>query len=153
MYDQCIKLLKEHLLLSYEKDLIIDPNADANNQEFMDGIQSLTKRVLFYNKNPGESDSVMPLDFLQIDFERFNKTFLSGLWFDAVHIVSEPPPEQAVQYIKAACKFAESVSLIMPKDAVTAFPLSYQCLFSMDLPATCKKNKDLVFQTWLKADY
>ena len=144
--DCMIKNIKEHLMISFEKDLIIDPN--ANDASLMDAILTLTKMALFYNKYPID-DNVMPLDFLNLDFDRFNKTILAGFWFDVVHIISRPPPEQAVQFIKAACKFAESVSYIMPKQAQYAFPLSYQCLFSMDLP----EEKDMVFQIWLKADY
>jgi hypothetical protein len=145
IYDQCVKHIKDHLHISFDKDLIIDPN--ASNNAFIDGIQSLAKMVLFYNKSPVHSD-VMPLDFLQVDFDRFNKTFLSGLWFDDVHIICHPPPDRAEQFITAAGKFAESLSFIIPRKAQYAFPLHYQRLFSIDLP-----EKELVFQIWLKADY
>ena len=144
IYTQCVKHVKDHLHISFDKDLIIDPN--AGNDAFIDGLQTLAKMVLFYNKSPVHSD-VMPLDFLNVNFDRFNKTFLSGLWFDDVHIISHPPPEQAEQFIIAAGKFAESVSLIIPKKAQYAFPTRYQRLFSIDLP------ENMVFQIWLKADY
>ena len=144
MYDQCIKHIKDHLMISYDKDLIIDPN--AGEDVFIDGIQALAKTALFYNKSPLHSD-VLPLDFLNIDFTRYDKTFLSGLWYDDVHIISRPPPEEAVKFIEAACKFAQSVSFIMPKKAQYAFPANYQRMFSVDL------NDSLVFQIWLKADY
>lgn len=153
MYEQCIQHIKDHVMLNFEKDLIIDPNADGKNVEFMESIMSLSKMVLFYNKNPdGTDDTIMPMDFTQVNFDKFNRTMLSGLWYDAVHIVSQPPPGEANQYIKAACKFAESVSFILPKDAHYAFPLSYQCLFSTDLPGH-KQEPDLIFQIWMKADY
>ena len=45
---QYIKHIKDHLMISYDKDLIIDFN--ANNETFMEGIQTLTKISLFYNK-------------------------------------------------------------------------------------------------------
>ena len=141
---QYIKHIKDHIHISYDKDLIIDFN--ANNETFMEGIQTLTKISLFYNKSPLH-ENVMPLDFLTLDFKKFNKTFLSGLWFDDVHIISQPPPEEAEEFIKAACKFAESVSFIMPKKAQYAFPPNYQRLFTLDLP-----EKGLVFQIWLRAD-
>ena len=145
MYDEIIKHVKDHIHISYDKDLIIDPH--ANDDFFMDGIQTLSKMALFYNKSPIH-ENVMPLDFLNLDFDKFNKTFLSGLWFDDVHIICEPPPEQAEEFIQAACKFAQSVSMIIPKKAQYAFSTSYQQLFTKNLP-----EKGLVFQIWMKADY
>ena len=143
---QCIKHIKDHLHISYDRDLIIDFH--AGNEAFMDGIQSLAKLNLFYNKSPVH-ENVMPLDFLHIDFERHDKTFLSGLWYDDVHIICYPPPEQAEQFIKAACRFAQSVSFVMPQKAQFAFPLNYQRLFTTNLAGM---GKDMVFQIWLKAD-
>ena len=140
-----IKHIKDQLHISYDKDLIIDFN--ANNEAFIDGIQTLAKMALFYNKSPIH-ENVMPLDFLNLDFDKFNKTFLSGLWFDDVHIICQPPPEEAEEFIKAACKFAESVSFIIPKKAQYAFPSNYQRLFTEDIRGT-----NLVFQIWLKADF
>ena len=145
-HDQMLMHIKTHLLISYDKDLIIDPHA-TGNAAFMTGTQALAKMVLFYNKKP-TIECVKELDFLRLDFDRFNKTFLSGLWFDDVHVISQPPPEEAEQFIEAACKFAQSVSFIMPKKAQYAFPDNYQRLFSQDLP-----EKRMVFQIWLKADY
>jgi hypothetical protein len=144
-YEQIIKQIKDHLMISYDKDLIIDPN--AVDESFMEGVQSLAKMALFYHKSPVH-DNVLPLDFLQIDFDRYDKTFLAGLWYDDVHVISEPPPKQAEEFIIAACKFAQSVSVIIPKQAQYAFPTNYQRLFTHDLP-----NKNTVFQIWLKADY
>ena len=132
-------------MISYDKDLIIDPN--AVDESFMEGVQSLAKMALFYHKSPVH-DNVLPLDFLQIDFDRYDKTFLAGLWYDDVHVISEPPPKQAEEFIIAACKFAQSVSVIIPKQAQYAFPTNYQRLFTHELP-----NKNTVFQIWLKADY
>ena len=140
-----IKHIKTHLHISYDKDLIIDPH--AHNPSLMDGIQELVKMALFYNKSPLH-ENVMPLDFLHIDFDKFNKTFLSGLWFDDVHIINQPPPEQAEQFIEAACKFAQSVSCIIPSKAQYVFPSNYQRLFTQDVFGT-----NLVIQIWLKADY
>lgn len=144
--EQFIMYIKSHLHISYDKDLIIDPC--ATQPAFMEGVQSLAKMVLFYNKNP-TLPRVNELDFLQLDFDRYNKTFLSGLWFNDVHIMSQPPPEQAEQFIQVACSFAESVSLVLPKKAQHMFPPSYRQLFSKDLP----EKDDMAFQIWLKADY
>lgn len=137
MYEQCIKHIQSHLHIYYEKDLIIDPN--AGNTEFMSGLQTLAKLGLFYNKNP-VLPSVNELDFCEIDFAKYDKTYLSGLWYDDVHVISQPPPEQVNQFIEAACKFAKSVSFIMPITAQYVFPPNYKCLF------TTYFENDLVFQ-------
>jgi hypothetical protein len=143
MYEECIKHIKDHLHISFDKDLIIDPN--AGNQEFMNGIETLAKMTLFYNKSPIH-ENVLPLDFLQIEFNRYDKTFLSGLWYDDVHLISHPPPDQIELFIKAACQFAESISFIMPKPAQYSFPSNYQRIFSTSL------STDTIFQIWIKAD-
>jgi hypothetical protein len=144
IYNQCLKNIKDYLHISYDKDLIIDPN--ASEPVFIDGLQTLAKMAIFYNKNPMH-ESVLPLDFLKLDFERYDKTFLSGLWYDDVHLISYPPPEETEQFIQAACKFAQSVSFIMPKNAPITFPKNYQCLINTHL------TKDMVFQIWLRADF
>ena len=144
--EQYIMYIKTHLHICYDKDLIIDPY--AREPAFMTGIESLAKMVLFYNKKP-TLPHVNELDFLQLDFDRYNKTFLSGLWFNDVHVVSQPPPEQAEQFIQVACSFAESISLVLPKKAEQVFPPNYRQLFSKDLP----EKDDMAFQIWLKADY
>ena len=137
MYEQCIKHIQSHLHIYYDKDLIIDPNAE--NTKFMLGMQSLAKLVLFYNKKP-MLPRVNQLDFCQIDFAQYDKTFLSGLWYDDVHVICQPPPEQADQYIEAACKFAKSVSFILPSTRQYVFPSNYKCLF------TTYFENELVFQ-------
>ena len=153
--NECIKHIKDHLHISYDRDLIIDPH--AGNEHFMEGIRTLSKLNLFYNKSPTHSE-VLPLDFLQIDFARYDKTFLSGLWYDDVHVICYPPPELAEQFITSACKFAESVSLVMPKKAQYTFPLNYQRMFTTSLQGTGLTGtellgKDMTFQIWMKADY
>ena len=147
MYEQCIKHIKDHLHISFDKDLIIDPHA-GGSETFMKGIESLAKMTLFYNKTPIH-DNVLPLNFLNIDFDRYEKTFLSGLWYDDVHLISYPPPELADQFIKAACQFAESVSFIMPRKTQYTFPPNYQRIFNTSLTGA---GKDMVFQIWIKAD-
>ena len=137
MYEQCIKHIQSHLHIYYEKDLIIDPNAE--NTEFMAGLQTLAKLGLFYNKNP-VLPRVKQLDFCEIDFAQYDKTYLSGLWYDDVHVISQPPPEQADQFIEAACKFAKSVSFILPSTRQYVFPPNYKCLF------TTYFENELVFQ-------
>ena len=144
--DKCIKYIKEHLHISYDTDIIID--FTAQHGEFIERVQSLVKMSLFYDNEPLHPE-VKQLNFLNLDFDKFNKTFLSGLWFDDVHVIGFPPANEVKKYIDAACHFAQSISVILPqnKSDDMLFPLSYRCIFSSDLDST------MMFQIWLKADY
>ena len=143
--EQCIKYIKEHLHISYDKDIIVD--FTAKNGEFIEGLQSLVKISLFYDNEPSHPE-VKQLNFLNLDFDKFNKTFLSGLWFDDVHVIVYPPENEVEEYIDAACNFAQSISCILPnKKSHYIFPSSYICIFTTEL------DTSLMFQIWMKADY
>lgn len=143
--EQCIKYIKDHLHISYDKDIIIDFTAKYG--EFIESAYNLVKIPLFYDKEPIHPD-VKQLNFLNLDFDKFNKTFLSGLWFDEIHVIGSPPVDDVDEYIDVACNFAQSVSFIFPKNVSPyIFPPTYQCLFSTELDSTT------LFQIWIKTDY
>ena len=142
--ENCIKTIKEQLHLSYETDLFID--FTAKDGLFNEGVERhLVKNALFYDSTNGNYDFLSP-DF---DFFQFDTTYLSGLWYDDVHVIGCPPYDLAEQCIEVACKFAQSVSFIIPKAAQYAFPETHRLLFSADLIGS---NEQLVFQIWLAAD-
>ena len=142
--EQCVKYVKDNLHISYDKDLVID--FTAKNGLFIDLVTQLSKMSLMYDKNPSHPD-VKKIDFLGLDFDKFNKTFLSGLWFDDIHVIGVPLPDEIEESIDTACKFAYSVSFILPKKKVPyIFPLSYQCIFNTNL------NSSTIFQVWIKSD-
>ena len=143
--EQCMKYIKGHLHISYDKDIIID--FTAQHGEFIESACNLVKIPLFYDKEPLHPD-VKQLNFLNLDFDKFNKTFLSGLWFDEIHVIGSPPVDEVEEYIVAACNFAQSVSFILPQtQSPYIFPSTYQCLFSTELDSTT------LFQIWIKTDY
>ena len=142
--EQCMKYIKNNLHISYENDLIID--FTAKDGLFIEQVDHLSKMSLMYDKNPSHPD-VKKIDFLGLDFDKFNKTFLSGLWFDDIHVIGVPLPDEIEESIDTACKFAYSVSFILPKKKVPyIFPLSYQCIFNTNL------NSSTIFQVWIKSD-
>jgi hypothetical protein len=143
--EQCINYMKDKLHISYETDLIID--FTSRTGLFIDTVDQLCKLSLMYDKNPTHPD-VKQLDFFNLDFEKYNKTYLSGLWFDYIHVIGCPQPNEIEESIATACKFAYSVSFILPKQKVPyLFPPSYKCVFHTDL------NSSIVFQIWMKTDY
>lgn len=151
---QCIKCINNKLYISYDLDLIIDPC--AQNGEFVEGLSTLARNTLFYEKEPNNSHPrIRQADFLTIDFARFDKTFLAGLWYDDIHVIGCPPLDQIGDFIKACCKFGQSVSFLLPygplhlpkKDYKVYFPLNFQLLHEEKFD-----NIPYVFQIWLKTD-
>ena len=147
--EQCIKDIKEHLYIA-KTDLIIDPCAGCSN--FVIAIQNLPATSLFYSAehNRLSHSSIQPLDFLTVDFNQFDKTVLSGLWYDYVHIISYPPDHIAPSFIKKCCEFADSISFILPLGLDEHFTKEYRKVFSRELPLHDKNKLKKVFQIWTK---
>jgi len=140
---QCIKCINNKLYISYDLDLIIDPC--AQNGEFVEGLQTLARNTLFYDKAPN-NPHIRQADFLTIDFARFDKTFLAGLWYDDIHVIGCPPLDQIGDFIKACCKFGQSVSFILPQTkCIDCFPSNFQLLHAENFD-----NIPYVFQIWIK---
>ena len=141
---QCIKCIKNKLYISYDLDLIIDPC--AQNGEFIEGLSTLARTTLFYDKAPNNSHPhIRQADFLTIDFARFDKTFLAGLWYDDIHVIGCPPADQIGDFIKACCKFGKSVSFILPVGQAICFPPNFQLIHEEKFD-----NIPYVFQIWFK---
>jgi len=149
--EKCIKYIKGHLHFSYDKDIIIDFTSQRG--EFIEGSYELVKIPLFYHKEPLIPE-VKQIDFFNLDFDKFNKTHLSGLWFDEIHVIGCPPSHAVEECIDIACNFAQSVSFILPNKASKSalvspyiFPSNYRCIFNVEL------DSDLIFQIWIKSDF
>ena len=145
---QCIKCIKNKLYISYDLDLIIDPC--AQNGEFVESLQTLARNTLFYDKAPNNwHPHIKQADFLTIDFARFDKTFLAGLWYDDIHVIGCPQVDQIGDFIKACCKFGQSVSFILPQNkCIDCFPSNFQLLHEEKFD-----NIPYVFQIWIKKGY
>jgi hypothetical protein len=113
-----INYIKNVLQISFDKDIIIDPCAGKG--DLMNGIDFLARFTFHYQTYSIKSESlleqrIMPLDFLSIDYQQFDKTALAGLWYDKVHIISCPPENDIAQFLKKCSEFADTISFIMPK--------------------------------------
>jgi hypothetical protein len=143
--EQCIKCMKDNIHMSYENDIIIDFTAKEGN--FVDKTQNLVRMSLFYDENPTHP-LVQKMNFLDLDFDKFNKTYLSGLWFDDIHVIGKPHTDNIHECIEIACNFAQTISFILPKNKFKyTFPSSFKCLFKTNLD----KLND--FEIWIKTDY
>ena len=149
MAQHCIKTIKDTLFISYDKDLIIDPCAQNEDVIFLKYIDSLVHFSLFYDKQPKHTH-ISEADLLTINFDYFEKTRLSGLWYDAIHVVSCPPPHLIEQFVTATCKFAQSVSFLsLEKPGKHTFPPNF---FLMYEEKVLLNKTSYYFQIWIKAD-
>ena len=145
--EECMHYVQSNLHISYS-DLIIDPCAD--NKHLINLIRNKMCASLFYNADISltSDPNIQPYEFLTVDYDRFDKTVLSGLWYDDVHIIGCPPEAAAAAFIKKCCEFADSISFILPQGMEKHFTKEYKLLFST--PLTTKNAK--VFQIYMRMD-
>jgi len=155
----CESKIKEHLNISYERDLIIEPS--AGNGAFISRIKTLTKHYKFYDIEP-ENVEILKQDYLELDGQLFVDRY------QKIHCIGNPPfgrqSSTAIQFIKKSATYCDSISFILPKsfkkDSLKKhFPLNFHLLYEMDLNENSflvdGKTHDVpcVFQIWKKMDY
>lgn len=145
---QCIKYIKDNLYISRDLDIVID--FTAKDGYFINGIETLVNKFLLYDESTPIHPDVRQLDFYSLDFDKFNKTFLSNLWFNDIHVIGFPPKDKIELFFKTACKFAQSISCIIPENIEYEFPSSYRCLLNKPLTTYLPNYK---IQIWMKTDY
>ena len=152
----CYALIRHHLNIDANKDLIIEPS--AGNGSFAPIISELCKDCRMYDLQP-EADNIVKQDFLKLDYSKFsNKN---------VHIVGNPPfgrqSSLAIKFIRYSALFCKSISFILPKsfkkDSLqNKVPLNFHLLCQVDLPKNSflvnEKEHDVpcVFQIWEKRE-
>ena len=126
----CIKYINENLQIG-ENDLIIEPS--AGNGSFIDGIKTISHNCKFYDLVP-EHAEVVEQDFLKLDTPDH---------FKHAHVIGNPPfgrqSSTAIKFIKKSCRFAESISFILPKSFKkesmrNKFHKNFHLIFEIDLP-------------------
>lgn len=153
----CLNLVQEHITIAIDEDLIIEPS--AGNGAFISGIHALSNTILLYDIEP-DNEAIIKQDFLELDTSHFTD-------FPKVHCIGNPPfgrqSSLAIQFIKKACEFCDTVSFILPKSFKKpslrkSFPLNFHLVAEIDLPEKSflvndrEYNVDTVFQIWIKQD-
>lgn len=153
----CIDLVQEHVTISVENDLIIEPS--AGNGAFIEAIIDLAECSRFYDIEP-DNEAIIKQNFLELDTSHFTD-------FPKVHCIGNPPfgrqASLAIQFIKKACEFCDTVSFILPKSfkkpsLKKSFPLNFHLIAEIDLPEKSflvndrEYNVDTIFQIWIKRD-
>jgi len=147
--EYCIKTIKETLYISYEKDLLLDPCAENGGTLFLGQTESLARLSLFCDPKPLRAE-IKEADLLSIDFNYFDKTTLAGLWYNAIHVISFPPPHLIEKFIDATCKFAQSVSFLSTEN-----PKPNICppnFFLIHQEKIILNKTSYYFHIWIKAD-
>lgn len=153
--EDCKIHIEKHINIK-ENDLIIEPS--AGNGSFIKIIKELTKNYKFYDLIP-ENKEIIKQDFLLLNYDKFIKSYRK------IHIIGNPPfgrqSSLAIQFIKKCCKFADTISFILPKSFKkdsnkSKFDIFFHLIFEKDLPKNSfnVNNNDCdvpcVFQIWKK---
>ena len=124
------KYIETCLNISYEKDIIIDPCAGKG--DLLEHINTLSRYNFHYDVNPTKV-GIDALDFIKIDYDRFDKTILAGLWYDYVHVISYPSETDALSYLQKCSEFADTISFILPRKYSHIVLQNYHHLFTADI--------------------
>ena len=136
---KCLNYIKTMIDVSYEKDIIIDPCAGKG--VLLEPINTLSRYNFHYDINPVKS-KVKALDFIKVDYERFDKTILAGLWYDYVHVISYPSETEALSYLQKCGEFAHTISFLLPRKYTHISLGNYHHLFTADI------TDDTVLKIW-----
>ena len=154
---QCIELISKYITINPD-DLIIEPS--AGNGSFIESIKTMTYNYLFYDLEP-ENEEIEKLDYLYYDETIIQSTY------KYIHIIGNPPfgrqSSLAIKFIKKSCKFADSISFILPKsfkkDSLKkTFPLNFHLMLETDLPNWSflvdgiEHDVPCIFQIWKKLE-
>lgn len=152
--NECISLVKQYIKSISINDLIIEPS--AGNGSFIPNIKLLSNCYKFYDLEPDHPE-IIKQDFLEFDYSRIKKEYKS------IHIIGNPPfgrqASLAIKFIKQCCKFANSISFILPKSfkknsMKTHFTSNYHLIYEIDLIDNAftvngiESNVPCIFQIW-----
>jgi len=135
-------------------DYIIEPA--AGNGAFINEIKKLSNNHLFFDIEP-ENDEIIQYDYIDyIDYIKIKNN---------IHIITNPPfgknSSLAIKFIKKSCKFAKSISMILPKSfkkesMYKHFDPYFHLIKQINIPYNSfllnntEYNVPCIFQIWIK---
>lgn len=155
---QCCDILKKHVNINPEIDVIIEPS--AGNGSFIPFLSSLCNTLLFYDIEP-DSSLIVKQDYLILDYNELEKPDLLTKY----HVIGNPPfgrqSSLAIKFIKKSTEFCQTISFILPKsfkkDSMQKhfpdnFHIIYQCEIEKNSFLIGDKQQDVpcIFQIWEK---
>lgn len=152
---ECMNKIRDYIDIS-KSDIVIEPS--AGNGAFISEIKSIADKVYFFDIDPDHNE-ITKQDFLNLNYESFIG--------ESVHVIGNPPfgrqSSMAIKFIKLCCKFATSISFILPKSFKKEsmrkhFHTSFHLIHEMDIKSYSFLVNDIeydvpcVFQIWIKKD-
>lgn len=170
--DLCKSKIQKYIKIGKD-DLIIEPS--AGNGAFIDMIKELGSNYKFYDIEP-EHEEIVQQDFLLLDVVpilleqsspklRLEAKLDEKQFTSRIHIIGNPPfgrqSSLVIKFIKKCCKFANTISFILPKSFKkesnkSKFNKFFHLIYQIDLPFNSFLVNDLehdvpcVFQIWKK---
>ena len=153
--DQCIAAFKNHISIS-DSDMVIEPSAGSG--AFIPAIKEITEDCRFFDIEPDHPD-IETQDFLTFDYKQIKNK--------GIHIIGNPPfgrqSSAAIRFIKYCCKFASSISFILPrsfrKDSMkNRFAKQFHLVYENNIEKNAflvngvEYDVPCVFQIWIKKD-
>jgi predicted RNA methylase len=152
--DKCIQCVKKSGLIN-KHDIIIEPS--AGNGAFMQSLKLLSDHCRFFDIAP-EAPGISTKDYLTFTIDEVKtqqsptQTQQLPIHPPKIHVIGNPPfgrqSSMAIKFIKHSCKFADSISFILPcsfkkQSMRNRFAPFYHLINEIMLP----KNSFLVNQT------
>ena len=156
---ECAHLIKTHIYIDRENDLIIEPS--AGNGAFVDELRKLCNHCDFYDIEP-DHDSDEEQDYLDI-----NIVIETHMMHPQIHVIGNPPfgrqSTHAIKFIKKSVEFCDSISFILPKsfkkDSMKKhFPLDFHLVLEKDIASDSflvggeSYHVPCIFQIWEKRE-
>jgi hypothetical protein len=153
----CINEIKKKLIIN-DTDLIIEPSAGSG--AFINEIKKISNNYKFYDILP-ENEEIEKQDYLELPCIELIKNN------NKIHIIGNPPfgrqSNIAIKFIKKSCKYANSISFILPKSFKKEslkkyFNENFHLISEIDLPKKSflieskEYNVPSIFQIWIKKD-
>ena len=160
----CIDHLQKHIIIDKNRDIVIEPS--AGNGSFIQDLSDICNDTYFYDLYPNHT-GITKQDYLELSTSDITKKALIKDENCKIHVVGNPPfgrqSSLALKFIKKSCKFADTISFILPKSFKKAsrhkaFNMRFHLVLDVELPLNSflLDNNDYsvpcIFQIWEKKD-
>jgi predicted RNA methylase len=156
----CFDLIKTHVDINYEDDMIVEPS--AGNGAFIKQIKSSCKNNLFIDIEP-ENEEIIKENYMELDVVNLIKKTK----YRKFHVIGNPPfgrqSSMAINFIKKSASFCDTISFILPKsfkkDSLKShFPELFHLIVEEELPSNSfliegrEYDVPCIFQIWEKGN-
>jgi hypothetical protein len=160
----CVDLFQKYVVLD-SNDLIVEPC--AGDGVFMDELNNICNNCMYLDIIP-DNKGIKKQDFFKFDTDNIVNDYINETKHQCnnrVHVISNPPfgrqSTSAIKFIKKSCKFADTISFILPKsfkkDSMKkTFDIMFHLVHQIDIaPNSFLINGKIcdipcIYQIWVK---